>query len=334
MNQDHLAQLKMSNSKLKIAVLGPIPKDHITTHTGEVIEKYGCVSHTTIALSQLLGDQGTVIPVTHVCKADEGPVKDIFKSYDNIQIDHITSDMDQGDVVSLKFLDENNRLEKQTGFMNPIVPADIADILNCDAYICVPITDYEVPILTLQYIKQNSDGIIVFDAHGPTTALTTKGDRCLKYWAGRDMWLPYIDVLKMNIEESRCGWFGVDVPPNDPKSGEHLFDFADHCLSHGVSAVVVTLDSDGAMAYTKSNGITYGRKVDSIKVDNVVDTTGCGDSFAAGLGFGLTIGERNIETALKYANAMGSQRTQGRTFEVFKSREETEKMIVDYYGNL
>ena len=325
----------MKKTNLRIAVLGPIPRDHITTHTGEIIEKYGCVSHTTVALSKLLGDTGTVIPVSHVRKADEGPIKRLFESYGNIQLDHITSEADQGDVVTLKFLDENNRKEKQTEFMNPIVPEDLSQILDCDAYVCVPITDYEVPILTLQYLSANTSGIIIFDAHGPTTALTTQGDRLLKYWAERDMWLPYIDVLKMNIEESRCSWFeeGFDRPDH-PKSGEHLTDFAIHCLEHGLSALVVTLDSDGAMAYTKPKGHFLAQKIKPVKVENVIDTTGCGDSFAAGLSFGLIFEEGKISTAVKYANAMGSQRTQGRTFEVFKSREETEQMILDSYGRL
>ncbi len=325
----------MKTSNIKIAVLGPIPKDHITTHTGEVIERYGCATHTTVVLSKLIGENGTVVPVTHVCKNDENPIKKLFEPFGNVDTDSITSEADMGDVVSLKFLDQNNRIEKQTGFMNPITPEDIDPLLDCDAFICVPITDYEVPVLTLKYIKENSDGIVVFDAHGPTNVLTTSGDRLLKYWADRDMWLPYIDVLKMNIEESRCCWFGKEYSTaNDPKSGEHLKDFADHCLDRGVSALVVTLDSDGGVAYTKVNGQLIDKKIDSIKVDEVVDTTGCGDSFAGGLGFGLINNPNNIESAVKYANAMGSQRTRGRTFDVFKSREETEKMIIDYYGSL
>ena len=41
-------------SQYKIAVLGPIPYDHITTSTGREIEKYGCVTHPAIALARLM----------------------------------------------------------------------------------------------------------------------------------------------------------------------------------------------------------------------------------------------------------------------------------------
>ena len=41
----------------KIAVLGPIPRDHIVTHQGDLIQKWGCVTHPVIALSILVGDK-------------------------------------------------------------------------------------------------------------------------------------------------------------------------------------------------------------------------------------------------------------------------------------
>ena len=67
-------------------------------------------------------------------------------------------------------------------------------------------------------------------------------------------------------------------------------------------------------------------------VDNVVDTTGCGDSFAGGLAFGLMQEAENYILAAKYANALGAQRTQGKTFDVFLSLEETNRMIDKHYN--
>ncbi|TFG73530.1 MAG: carbohydrate kinase family protein, partial [Flavobacteriales bacterium] len=79
-------------SKYNVAVLGPIPRDHITTHRGEVIEKYGCTTHTAIGVSKLFGGEGTVYPVSHVRKVDEAAIKALLGEYSNIKVDHITSD--------------------------------------------------------------------------------------------------------------------------------------------------------------------------------------------------------------------------------------------------
>lgn len=321
----------------KTVVLGPIPRDHITTHRGEIIEKYGCATHTAIGLSRLLDTEGTVYPVSHVRKKDLKGVLEVFAPYPNIDTSYIKDKADQGDVIQLRFVDQNTRLEKQTGFMNPIIPEDLDGLMDADIFVCVPITDYEVPLHTLKYIKENSQGLIIFDAHGPTNTVTTLGDRLIRFWIDRDQWLPYIDVLKMNLEESRCCWFEkeytiTDLGPFHEASTDHLDEMAQHVLNKGVTSLIVTLDSSGSMVYHRAQGQISKEMVPSIPVKEVIDTTGCGDSFAGGLGFGLLADNNDFIRAARYANALGAQRTQGRTFDVFKSRSETDQMIQDAYN--
>jgi len=323
--------------KFKAVVLGPIPRDHITTHKGEIIEKYGCATHTAIGLARLLESEGSVWPVSHVRKKDTKGVLEVFSPYPNINTTYIRDNADQGDVIKLKFVDQNTRLEKQTGFMNPIIPEDLDGLMDADVFVCVPITDYEIPIATLRHIKENSNGLIIFDAHGPTNTVTTLGDRLIRFWIDRDQWLPYIDVLKMNLEESRCCWFEKEydleaLEPFHEASTDHLDDLAQHVLESGVISLIVTLDSSGSMVYFKSQGKLTKEMVPSVPVVDVVDTTGCGDSFAGGLGFGLLGGPKDFIRAARYANALGAQRTQGRTFDVFKCKSETDKMIRETYN--
>jgi adenosine kinase len=323
--------------KHKVVVLGPIPRDTITTHNNEVIQKYGCATHTAIALSNLMGSEGEIIPVTHVRQQDAPAIKELLSAYDNINCSYINSHADQGDVIHLKFLDQNKRVEKQTGFMNPILPEDVKDLLDAAVFVCVPVTDFEVPLATLKYIKENSNASIVFDAHGPTNSLSIHGDRFMKFWVDRDSWLPYIDVLKMNLEEANCSWFEkeyelVDLENNHEIAREKLPEFAEHCLKQGLKSLYVTLDSSGVMAYTLENGELVQELVPSVKVDYVIDTTGCGDSFAGGVAFGLLKDADDYIKAAQYGNAMGAQRTQGKTFDVFKSLEETDRMIAENYS--
>ncbi|MEM9051296.1 MAG: PfkB family carbohydrate kinase [Bacteroidota bacterium] len=326
-------------SEYNVAVLGPIPRDHITTHRGEVIEKYGCAMHTAIGLAKLLEGKGTVHLVSHVRKQDIGEIKKVLADFPNINTDYISCEADQGDVIRLTFKDQNNRIEKQTGFMNPIVPADLDGLMHCNTFVCVPISDYEVPLHTLQHIKANSDGVIIFDAHGPTNSVTTLGDRILKFWIDRDEWLPYIDVLKMNLEESNCCWFDKEIDekqlkPFDEKDISHLPAFAEHAIGAGLKSLIVTLDSNGSAVFYQDDEGVHQQLVRAIRVEHVVDTTGCGDSFAGGLGFGLLDRADDYVRAVKFANALGAQRTQGTTFEVFKSLRETEEQIKAEYGSL
>src|SRR5262249_50334276 len=104
-------------------------------------------------------------------RGDEGPIKQILGSFPNIDASGITSSADQGDVVELRYIDQNRRVERQTSFMNPVLPADIDKVLDADMFVCVPITDYEVGQPTLRHIKENSPATAVLHDHNPPTTL-------------------------------------------------------------------------------------------------------------------------------------------------------------------
>jgi hypothetical protein len=319
----------------KVAVLGPIPRDQIVTHEGEKLEKYGCVMYTAVALSALLDADDTIVPISHVRRQDEAPIKQILGSFRNIDTSGITSSADQGDIVELRYIDQNRRAEQETGFMNPILPADVDQVLDADLFVCVPITDYEVGQPTLRHIKKNSRATVVLDAHGPTTTLTTSGERQPRVWADLDVWLPYTDILKMNLDEANSAWLGqsAEVAAGSPElSDGQLRHLARHCLDRGTRALCVTLDERGCVAfYRDDSGALAEEFVDRIEVEHVVDTTGAGDSFAGGLAYGY-LSYRDYTVACQYGNAMGAQRCTGTELNVYLSRAETERQILAAYG--
>jgi sugar/nucleoside kinase (ribokinase family) len=321
----------------KVAVLGPIPCDQIVTDNGERFEKYGCVVYTAVALSALLDAGDTVAPVSHVRRKDEGRIKEILAPFGNIDTTGITSSADRGDRVELRYTGPNRRAERQTSFMNPILPGDIAGVLDADAFVCVPITDYEVGQPTLRHIKENSGATVVLDAHGPTTTLTRSGERQPRVWADQDSWLPYVDILKMNREEAGAAWLAqrADLRAQPPASADgELRELAHHCLDRGVGAVCVTLDERGCLAFHRDgSGGLAGNLVPPVPVGHVVDTTGAGDSFAAGLAFGY-LAHRDYVVACQYGNAMGAQRCTGpgTDLNVYLSRQETDQQILATYG--
>ena len=242
-----------------VAVLGPIPRDRITTHHGDILDRYGCVLYTVAALSALMATSDRICPVVHVRREDEEPIKNLLKGLPNVDVTGIRSATDSGDIVELDYVDQNVRIERQTGFMSPILPKDIRFVLDADAFVCVPITDYEVSNQTLAYIRQNSNGLILLDGHGPTRALSLGGERVRRLWVDRDTWLGNVDILKMNLEEAGCSWFAAGSRSSDPVFGAPLPvaempRFAEHCLRRGVQAVCITLDEKGCVIYQTGPG--------------------------------------------------------------------------------
>lgn len=321
----------------KIAVLGPIPRDTIITYKKEVIKKYGCATHPAIALAKLMEDSGEVAVISHIHKKDQKAVQDLFLPYSNVSLQGLDSSKDRGTVIELNFIDQNNRLEKQTAFMNPILPKDVEPFLDANAFVFVPITDFEISLSTLQFIKSRSEGLVIFDAHGPTTAMNINGNRERKFWIDMDEWLPYIDVLKMNLEESQCCWFKneytiEEMGSYDEHDTSHLDDFAAYVLEKGVKYLYVTLDSRGCVCYSAANGEIEKEFIPSVPVEEVIDTTGCGDSFAGGLAYGFAYHNDPV-IAAQYANTLGALRTQGKTYEVFKDLQGTRAIIARHYSH-
>ena len=319
-------------SKYRISVLGPIPYNHITNWKNEVYERYGAVTYPVMALAKLFAQDAHIIPVTHVRKKDEQTVKALFRGFLGVELQHINSDLDQGDVIRTRIVDEKKYLEKQYGFMNPIVLRDVRDLLNSDVFVFVPLTDYEISLETLEFVKTYSKATVIFDAHGQTTAMTSLGDRVPKFWVDRDLWLPYIDILVMNVEEVKCSWFAKEytleqLENRDEISEKEIAAFAKHAFSLGVQALYITLAERGCAVYYKKDGKIQSQQIPAI-TKKVVSSIGCGEAFIGGVTYGWLTTNDFVKAAY-YGNALGAQRCEGLTYDVFKSREETEKIVAD-----
>ncbi|MFA6408811.1 MAG: PfkB family carbohydrate kinase [Gammaproteobacteria bacterium] len=326
----------MPNIHPKIAILGPVPYYNITNWKNESIDRYGTITYPVIALSKLFGENAHIVPVTHVRQKDEQTVKTLLRGYSGVELQHINSDQDQGDVVRMRFVDPKKALEKQYAFMNPITPHDVKNILDFNIFAFIPIADYEISLETLIFIKQYSKGQVVFDGHGQTMAMTSLGDRVPKFWIDRDLWLPYIDVLILNREDAYATWFSHEYTFEELEQSQTLGEteqkaLAKHILSKGPKALYLTLEDEGCIVFTMKNGELHSKKVPAVSTELTVTTIGCGDAFVGGVVFGLLHTKNDYEKTAEYANAIASQRCNAESYDAFLSIEETEKLVRGNY---
>ena len=106
--------------------------------------------------------------------------------------------------------------------------------------------------------------------------LSRRGERHPRVWADQDVWLPYVDILKMNLDEASSTWLGesAEVTADPPRlSDEQVRDLAHHCLDRGVGAVCVALGERGCVTFFRDGSGGVAEKfVDRIEVEHVVDT--------------------------------------------------------------
>lgn len=126
---------------------------------------------------------------------------------------------------------------------------------------------------------------------GIRTSLDTSWDSTGR-WRRVDAYLPYLDVFCPSLLEAR-----------QVTGRERVEDVAAWIIDHGSRSAVIHAGEVGA--YVASEDFTGW--VPSYRVD-VVDTTGAGESFDAGLVFGLCSGWP-IESAVRLACAVGALAT-------------------------
>lgn len=127
---------------------------------------------------------------------------------------------------------------------------------------------------------------------GKITALDVCWDATGKWGESLNQVMPYIDLFLPSIDEARM-LTDKDTPE----------EMANEFLKKGVKSVVIKCGSDGC--YVRASKEDAGIIIPIFKVENVVDTTGAGDSFCSGFLSAYARGEEILYCA-KFGNATGA----------------------------
>jgi len=77
-------------------------------------------------------------------------------------------------------------------------------------------------------------------------------------------------------------------------------------VKKGIPVVIITLGKNGALLTTKN----YQKRIPAYKIENVVDTTGAGDTFSGAFSLAYWIKGWDLEKSCKFANAAASLKIQ------------------------
>ena len=182
--------------------------------------------------------------------------------------------------------DSNNRRQQVLAKADPFTLSSIRDI-KADYIVLGSLLADDFPLDVVRYL--HGRGTVVLDAQGYLREVRgTSVVACP--WSGKDDFLRYIDILKVNEHEAEV------------LTGEHDLRRAAMMLhEQGVREVLLTLGSYGSMV--AADGNLYDIPV--VPERQKVDATGCGDSYVLGYLYRRAQGDSPRDAAL-FASAVAT----------------------------
>lgn len=262
---------------MTITAIGHITRDTLIFPHQEwhIVQSLGGILYTVSALAYLIDEK--IRPVCNVGEDVFEQVVDSLKGIPNMDLvglrrakgNHFHCYIMYGSEYGTQY-DEGPEV--------PISFNQVRPFLGDSRFVLVSfMTGYDMAFATMKRIKDVAQCPVYLDYHILSLQRDQLGNRYLRRRKNWLDWCSLCDHLQMNqFEAESLSNFRME-------SERDILRFSAPILERGVSSVVVTMGGKGALVCWKDK--LSGPKtstIEAIQVPRVIDTTGCGDVFAAG----------------------------------------------------
>ena len=272
---------------MKISIIGACCHDEIVHLDGTVGHSYGGITYNISAFSTLLGPDDIVRPCSKLGEDHYDKLMREFERFTNLDRSGLVCAYGEKLTdVRLVYTAPNRREECIRNKMPPIEVDDLTDALDSDAITINIINGVDISLASLRELRQRYAGLLTMDVHnliGYFDEKMTMHYRDLPNWRE---WLAPLNVVQMN--EVECAHvLGRPVEDEIPAYEEAVRELCDALgkTDQGPETrmAVITLAARGSVMAYVSAGQILSAHCRARPIESMVDPTGCGDSFSAGL---------------------------------------------------
>lgn len=240
-----------------ICCIGHITLDKVVNPSGQVNMPGGTSFYFSHAIAKLDLRYGLV---TAIAESEQYIVSDLRSA--GIQVNALPSRF----TVCFENIYGEDQDTRTQRVLQKADPFDVSSFKDVDAriYHLGPLLGDDISLSVIKYLS--AKGLVSLDVQGFLRYVKNEDVRPTD-WLEKTEGLPYIGILKANDEE-----LAVLTSCKDIREGARII------AALGVNEVVVTLGSKGSLIYT--GGVFY--EIPAYAPDQVVDATGCGDTYMAG----------------------------------------------------
>jgi sugar/nucleoside kinase (ribokinase family) len=293
---------------MKIAVVGTVMRDEIHPVGGERRESFGGILYNVLALAALAAPGDTIHPVCHLAADHKAAIAaEFFAGFPAISDANMHACPGGTDENVLRYRTKSEREERMTLRTPPVSPGDLAPVLDADAILLNFISGREIDLATLRALRARTRAHLHLDIHNLGKRLDEQSrlrPAGLPDWRE---WLAAVDTLQANEWEIEL--LLGSKPATEAEVRRAALALLD---AAPLRAVALTIGGDGcALAHrTAPDGAPRYLRIPAMDFGEVVDTTGCGDSFSSA--FVVTmLREGNPALAAVHATALSGLNTLG-----------------------
>lgn len=283
---------------MTITVIGHLCLDVIEHPDRSETQSYGGIFFTLAALANLLECEDKIFPVFGVGKNDYDNFLERLTVYPNIDVSGIFKFSGTTNHVRLKYQNREKRVECSQNISEPIAWKRIRPYLDTDMILINMISGFDITLETLDEIRMEArekNPEIYLDVHCLVCGINndfTRFYRPIDTWR---RWLFMLHGVQMNEEEART----ISI--------EHLDELtlSQHILALNTKALHITRGESGSTIFINNHKQIKRFDIPAVKSEKVIDTTGCGDVFAAAY-CAHYMKTKNIISSTEFANRVAS----------------------------
>jgi len=285
---------------MRIGIIGLINHDTIFMTGGRRIQDLGGILYNTTVMADLVGEGDALYPISRIgadCYDDMRAILDPRPAVNSrgVRVSPTGTSRNR-----IRYDEDMEKVEQLTNHIGPIPFEQIEPFLDLDALLVNFIVGDDISLETMAAVREKATGLLYLDVHNLCLGIDAEGYRRKRAPEDWQRWIEMFDVVQMNEVEARLlagvavagdlaaeadrpGDSGGPGGPGGPlDSAEDFIVFGRSVTALGPSVCVITRGPLGPVTVYRMDREPEAFVIPSEPAGDVVDTTGCGDAFAAG----------------------------------------------------
>ena len=295
---------------MDIGIIGLINHDTIFMAGGRRIQDLGGILYNTTVMADLVGEGDALYPISRIGTDCYDAMRVMLDPRPAVSIRGVRVSRTGTSRNRIRYDEDMEKVEQLTNHIGPIPYEQIEPFLDLDALLVNFIVGDDISLETMAAVRDKATGLLYLDVHNLCLGIDAEGYRRRRAPKDWHRWIEMFDVVQMNEVEARLlagaagvadagdqaeeaadgpdgpggpgGPDGPDGPGGQMEAEDDFIAFGRSVIALGPSVCVITRGPLDPVTVFRTDRAIRAIAIPSEPAREVVDTTGCGDAFAAG----------------------------------------------------